>query len=213
MPKLFTVIDARAGGAEQTIAAEAHVIGEDTANWVFLNEMALESTGVTIAGKTEVTGVPADDEFRVYYEGLLAGAVEFNAADNGESITIAYDGRGSPIFARDPNRVMQKVQGVKTLVDGANIAWSLKDQHVFYVELAGDRTLDNPTDMEDGITVLLMVAQDGTGTRLLSYGTAFDFGSGGAPVLSTDPDVFDVLGFVVLNSTMVFMGIQKGFAV
>ena len=61
--------------------------------------------------------------------------------------------------------------------------------------LGGNRTLANPSGGTDGQLIRLQVTQDATGSRLLSYGTAFDFGSAGAPVLSTTPGVVDVFGF------------------
>jgi hypothetical protein len=48
---------------------------------------------------------------------------------------------------------------------------------------------------------------------MLAYGSAFDFGAEGAPVLTTTPSQYDVLGFVVRNSKLAFTGIKKGLAV
>jgi hypothetical protein len=107
-----TKTNQRASGAELTITGEAHVIGEDTANYVFLTEVPLlvspTSTVSVLQGVTtytEVGGAPAASQYQVIYAGRLMGAILFNAADNGKSVTIGYKGRGSNVFARDINNL------------------------------------------------------------------------------------------------------------
>ena len=60
-----------------------------------------------------------------------------------------------------------------TLSDGASIAWDLESNQVCSVTLAGNRALANPTNLVDGATYILIVKQDATGSRTLSYGTAY----------------------------------------
>lgn len=96
-----------------------------------------------------------------------------------------------------------------TLSDGANISWDLESNQVASVTLAGNRTLDNPTNMVDGGTYILRVIQDGTGDRTLAYGSAYKFPSGTAPVLTTGtPSAVDILTFVSDGTNMygVFQG-------
>jgi hypothetical protein len=115
---LPTVFDRRPGGEEVAIAAEAHTIGEDEAGWVFLHEAPLRDAGVTIPGFTETTDAPAQGQFRVYYTGWRASAIEFNAADHGNPITVAYTGRGSVVMAWWFNRI-QSEAGNKTVSTSA----------------------------------------------------------------------------------------------
>jgi hypothetical protein len=68
-----------------------------------------------------------------------------------------------------------------SLVDGANIAWDLEDNQVANIVLGGNRTLDNPTNINDGGTYILVVTQDGTGSRTLAFDTAYKFPGGVAP--------------------------------
>ena len=89
-----------------------------------------------------------------------------------------------------------------TLTDGANISWDLDDNQTCSVTLAGNRTLDNPTNMVDGSTYLLKVIQDGTGSRTLSYGSAYDFQSGTAPILTTTAGAYDLFSFYCDGSKM-----------
>ena len=100
--------------------------------------------------------------------------------------------------------------GTATLTDGANISWDLDSEQVAKVTLAGNRTLDNPTNMVDGGTYIVRVTQDATGTRTLAYGTAYDWGAEGAPVLTTTASKTDILTFVS-DGTSMFGVAAKGF--
>lgn len=82
-----------------------------------------------------------------------------------------------------------------TLTDGANIAWDLDTAQTATVTLAGDRTLDNPTNLKAGGTYILRVVQDATGTRTLTLGSAYKTPNGGGVTLSTAPNAVDILSF------------------
>lgn len=101
--------------------------------------------------------------------------------------------------------------GTTTLVDGANISWDLDDNQVSKVTLAGNRTLDNPTNMVDGGTYILRVIQDATGSRTLAYGTAYRWVGGAAPVLTTTANAVDYITFVSDGTNMDGV-ISKGFS-
>lgn len=85
--------------------------------------------------------------------------------------------------------------GVVTLTDAATIAWDGEDGNLAEVTLAGNRTLDNPTNVAAG-SYALRVTQDGTGSRTLAFGSNFKFPGGTAPTLSTAAGAVDVLTFL-----------------
>jgi hypothetical protein len=90
-----------------------------------------------------------------------------------------------------------------TLIDGANIAWNLATQGpAAQVTLAGNRTLANPSGLVAGASYVLIVRQDATGGRTLSYGSAYKWPGGTAPALSTAPGVVDVLTFISDGSVL-----------
>lgn len=84
----------------------------------------------------------------------------------------------------------------QTLTDGANVSWDLDTQQVANVTLGGNRTLDNPTNMVNGGNYSLIVRQDATGGRTLSFGTAYLWPSGTAPTLSSAANAVDILSFI-----------------
>lgn len=77
------------------------------------------------------------------------------------------------------------------LTDAANIATNAALGNVFRVVLAGNRTLDNPTNLGNGQTLIWHVKQDATGNRTLAFGTKFEFK--GSSVLSTTANAVDII--------------------
>jgi len=84
-----------------------------------------------------------------------------------------------------------------TLTDGANIDWNGDSNgQVVSVTLAGNRTMNAPTNIQQNALYLMRVTQDGTGSRTLSWNTAYKFGGTGAPTLTTTASKVDWLWFV-----------------
>lgn len=96
----------------------------------------------------------------------------------------------------------QKTFTEATLTDAANIAWNLNTAQAAKVTLAGNRTLDNPTNMKAGGTYILRVIQDGAGSRTLAYGAAYKWPGGTAPTLSTGGGAVDILTFLSDGTSM-----------
>lgn len=90
-----------------------------------------------------------------------------------------------------------------TLSDGANISWDLSQNQVATVTLAGNRTLDAPSNQVAGATYILIVKQDGTGSRTLNTSaSAYKFPGGTEPTLSTAASAVDILTFVSDGTSM-----------
>ena len=92
---------------------------------------------------------------------------------------------------------------VATLTDGANISVDLGANQNFTVTLAGNRTLDNPTNIVVGQTGSIFIVQDGTGSRTLSFGSYYDFARGTAPTLTTAASAVDRIDYVVRTATSI----------
>jgi len=82
-----------------------------------------------------------------------------------------------------------------TLTDGATINWNLETQQVAKVTLGGNRTLAAPTNQQAGAFCALMIIQDSTGSRTLSFNSAYKFNAGTAPTLTTTASAKDLLVF------------------
>jgi hypothetical protein len=103
---------------------------------------------------------------------------------------------------------------VVPLAFGASIAVNAALGNVFAVTLtASTGTLANPTGPVDGQVIRVRVIQGSGGSYTLAYGSAYDFGAAGAPVLSTAAGKADILGFEYVASLpkWCFLGSGLGF--
>jgi hypothetical protein len=134
------------------------------------------------------------------------------AADGSANQVLKTDGSGALGFASylllSETTNGQTVTGgvrsnIVTLTDAANIAYDMDDGNNATVTLGGNRTLDNPSNITVGQSGSIFVVQDGTGSRTLSYGSAFDFASGTAPTLSTAANAVDRIDYVVRTTSSI----------
>jgi hypothetical protein len=101
-----------------------------------------------------------------------------------------------------------------TLTDAPTIPVDAALSDHFRVTLGGNRTLGNPTNPTDGQKVTFEIIQDATGSRTLSYDTAFAFGSSQpTPTLTTTPGKRDFVAFLYnANSDLWYcVGVILGF--
>lgn len=79
---------------------------------------------------------------------------------------------------------------------GGAVAVDASKGNVFDLSLtASGWTISNPTNDGNGQPIRFRLAQDATGGRTVSWGTAYDFGTAGAPTLSTGASKVDEVGF------------------
>ena len=81
------------------------------------------------------------------------------------------------------------------LTDQATITWDASTQDVAKVTLAGNRTLGAASNATTGQFISLLVIQDGTGSRTLTWNAAYEFASDTAPTLTTTANLGDVFVF------------------
>ena len=82
-----------------------------------------------------------------------------------------------------------------TLTDQATITWDASTQDVCKVTLGGNRTLAAPTNNTTGQFISILVIQDGTGSRTLTWNAVFEFAADTAPTLTTTANKGDVFVF------------------
>ena len=89
-----------------------------------------------------------------------------------------------------------------TLTDAATISWDLSQNQVVKVTLGGDRTFAAPTNAVEGATYILVLIQDGTGSRTITWNSAYKFAGGTAPTLTTTANRADIITFVCIGSVL-----------
>jgi len=82
-----------------------------------------------------------------------------------------------------------------TLTDDSSITWDASTQDVAKVTLAGNRTLGSASNGTTGQFISLLIIQDGTGSRTLTWNAAYEFASDTAPTLTTTAAKGDLFVF------------------
>ena len=98
------------------------------------------------------------------------------------------------------------VADIVSLTDGTSVAVNFSDGQNFSLTLAGNRTLENPTNCVAGQSGSVFVIQDGTGSRTLSFNAIYEFKDDTAPTLTTTAAKGDVFVFRYNGSKWLEMG-------
>jgi hypothetical protein len=116
--------------------------------------------------------------------------------------TVSIDGlatsaTGTVLTLSDSNILFAKKGyfAEQTLTDGATIDWNLSTEQVAKVTLAGNRTLNAPSNQQAGAFYSLAIIQDGTGSRTLTFNSAYKFTGATAPTLTTTASAKDIIIF------------------
>ena len=83
----------------------------------------------------------------------------------------------------------------QTLTDASTISWDVGTSPVSKVTITDNRTLGAATNAQTGQFVSLLVIQDGTGSRTLSFNAAYEFKDDTAPTLTTTASKGDLFVF------------------
>lgn len=112
-----------------------------------------------------------------------------NGSDTNVGLEIATKGTGLVKF------LDAAYSAEATLTDGATISWSAQSEPVAKVTLGGNRAINAATDGGTGQFVSLLVIQDSTGSRTLTWNAAYEFKDDTAPTLTTTGDKGDLFVF------------------
>jgi hypothetical protein len=93
-----------------------------------------------------------------------------------------------------------------TLTDQATVTWDASTEDVCKVTLAGNRTLAAPTNGTTGQFISILVIQDGTGSRTITWNAVYEFASDTAPTLTTTAAKGDVFVFRYNGSKWIEVG-------
>lgn len=114
----------------------------------------------------------------------------------------AYDAATAKTNVNQSFSVAQR-GSITALTDGATITPNMNNANNFSVTLGGNRTLANPTNLTAGQSGVIVVTQDGTGSRTLAYGSNWKFPGGTAPTLTTTANAVDVLAYYVESASRI----------
>jgi hypothetical protein len=176
------------------------------------------TSNVDIPGTLDVTGVATFDSTTTFvgnatfngsiiFEGATADANELtlSAADPAADVTVTIPASTTTLAGLAISQAFTKGQAGTpvALTDASSVAVDLSLANNFTLTLAGNRTLAAPTNVTAGQSGVIVVTQDGTGSRTLAYNSIYKFAGGTAPTLTTTASAVDVLAYYVESSTRI----------
>ena len=93
-----------------------------------------------------------------------------------------------------------------TLTDASTISWDVSTSSVAKVTLGANRTLGAATNAQTGQFVSLLIIQDGTGSRTVTFNAAYEFKDDTAPTLTTTAAKGDLFVFKYNGSKWLEVG-------
>ncbi len=168
---------------KQPLDAELTAIAGLSANGLITRTSSTTAAARTITGTTNVITVTDGD-----------------GVSGNPTLTV-----GSLVARTDTVQTFTAAQrgGVSALTDGATITANFALANNFSVTLGGNRTLANPSNQTAGQHGVIVITQDGTGSRTLAYGSYFKFPAGTAPTLTTTANAVDVLCYYVEGASRI----------
>lgn len=142
-----------------------------------LNDLDINSSGLT--GKLTIKGDGTSSATTSVIIEDSSDIEKFKITDNG---TVKITGQSySPTI---------------TLVDGATVTPDFDNGNIQKLTLGGNRIIANASNLEDGATYILLLIQDGTGSRTVTWGANYIWSGATAPTLTTTADKTDIITFV-----------------
>ena len=167
-----------------SVAGKTGVVTLAAADIGGLGNAATKNVGTTSGS------VAAGDDSRIV--GALQAAANAGASD-------IWTGTATAKFVTP--KAIYDASAFVALADAAAIAVDLSIFLNAKVTLSGNRGLANPTNAKEGQSGVIRILQDATGSRTLTFGNAYDFGSAGAPTLQTAAGKEDMIFYVVVDAT------------
>jgi hypothetical protein len=193
----FSVTIANTGGGANVVVPQGSV------QLVYSDGTNIRSVGATLA---EVLAIIALID-------VNAGAGLTGGGSLATDVTLAADFATSAQWRSNTNDKVLEPPAIwgamaeTTLTDAATIAWDMGSGFDFVVTLGGNRTMAAPTNTKVGQKGRLIIQQDGTGSRTMTWNSVFDFANGTAPTLSTTASAKDYLYYDVRSSTEIFISL------
>jgi len=178
----------RVAGQTQNVTIPTGGVG-----YFFTNGTSVDS--LNAAGFSAITTTQADAKYVA-----LAGSQTVTGA---KTFTSAVTMTGNAAFTGSVQVSTAVNVNTVTLTDAASIVPSFDAGNTFVVTLGGNRTLAAPTSANIGQTGSIRIIQDATGSRTLSYNSAYQFVSGSAPTMDTSAGAQSILVFSCRSATTI----------
>jgi hypothetical protein len=142
----------------------------------------------------------------------VAGAV-MSADTNNITITAGAIDVGPNIPKLNTANTYTKPQVVSpsVLTPGTTVTPNFALSNIFTLVAGQNFTLANPTGVVAGGVYHISIQQDGTGNRLITWGSNYKF-NGGVPALTATASQYDLVSIIAITTSFLICTLHKGFA-
>jgi hypothetical protein len=143
-------------------------------------------------GGTTILSFTNSSSDAVVTAGVQDKDIIFKGDDGGSavtSLTLDMSNSGAAIFSA------AAYNAEATLTDGSTPSWNAITQPVAKITIAGNRTIGAASGGVAGAFISLLIIQDGTGSRTMTWNAAYEFASDTAPTLTTTANLGDLFVF------------------
>jgi len=180
---------------------------------------ALSWDSVDLSAKADLasptfTGTPTAPTATTGDDSTQIATTEFVNAEIASDLTAAI---GSTVQAYDADTAKTDVAQTFTAAQRGSISavtvasgdttkqldFATANNFELTLENTASCELQNPTNLTAGQSGSIFIVQDATGSRLLTYGSSWDFAGGTAPTISTAAASVDRIDYIVRSSTSI----------
>ena len=169
-------------------------------------DIVLDAAGNNVtfkSGGTSILDISNSSSDAVITASVQDKDIIFKGDDGGSAVTaltMDMSAGGTSIFGA------AAFNQEATLTDASTISWDVAASPVAKVTLGANRTLGAGSNAVAGQFVSLLVIQDGTGSRTLSFNAAYEFTADTAPTLTTTASKGDLFVFRYNGSKFLEVG-------
>ena len=148
-------------------------------------------------------GVVGSIKFRVpsYTFQNQAGTVTYasiGAAGSGSGVTLMGPG-SAPNDAVTVTQLKNATSGITITPYSSTITPDFSNSTTIQITLTGNATIQNPANLVAGRIYTILIIQDATGNRTVTWGTGFKFGTG-RPALSASGNSIDMIQYCAIDA-------------
>ena len=196
------------GGASETISGDGTdmTIAANNLTVDAAADIVLDAAGNNVtfkSGGTSILDISNSSSDAVITSSVQDKDIIFKGDDGGSAVTaltMDMSAGGTSIFGA------AAFNQEATLTDASTISWDVAASPVAKVTLGANRTLGAGSNAVAGQFVSLLVIQDGTGSRTLSFNAAYEFTADTAPTLTTTASKGDLFVFRYNGSKFLEVG-------
>lgn len=151
------------------------------------------------------TGTPAAPTAAVSTNTTQVATTAFVVAEIADEVGTTIQAFDADTAKTDVAQTFTNAQRgqVTTVASDATITLNFNDSNNYEIDLGHTATIANPLNCTAGQSGSIFLTQDSTGSRVVSWGSYWDFAGGVAPVLSTAALATDRIDYIVHSATSI----------